>query len=45
MDCTEDKLPTIACGLYYSEAKQQVGGFAKLHSLAWVTFDKFLHGN
>jgi hypothetical protein len=41
MDCTEDKLPTIACGLYYSEEKWQVGGFARSHSLAWVTLTGF----
>jgi len=27
--------------LYYSVAKQQVGGFANLHSLAWVTLTSF----
>jgi len=41
MDCTEDKLPTTACGLYYTEAKRQVGGFARSHSLAWVTLTNF----
>lgn len=41
MDCTEDKLPTIACGLYYSEAKWQVGGFARSHSLTWVYLTSF----
>lgn len=41
MDCTEDKLPTIACDLYYSKAKQQVGGFARSNSLAWITLTSF----